>query len=73
MKAQALWITAPEAMEIREEEQGPLTTDFDKSEHIETFPVLRSEFSAFLRRSVAEGVKIDAKVMAYSLGMQQGL
>ena len=62
----------PVLMEIREEEQGPLTTDFDKSEHIETFPVLRSEFSAFLRRS-AEGVKIDAKVMAYSLGMQQGL
>ena len=59
----------PVLMEVQEEHQGALTTDFDDSEHIETVPVPRSELPEFVRRSAAEGVRIDAKVMAYSLGM----
>lgn len=60
----------PVLMEVNENGQGALKTDFDDSEHIETVPVPRAELPDFIRRSLAEGVKIDAKVMAYSLGMR---
>ncbi len=60
----------PVIMEVDENAQESLTTDFDESEDIETFVIPRTELAEFIRRSIDEGVKIDAKVMAYSLGMR---
>lgn len=60
----------PVLMEVDETAQEELKTDFDDSEHIETFLVPRSGLSAFLRKAVEEGAKIDAKVMAYALALR---
>lgn len=60
----------PVLMEVDENAQNGRKTDFDDSEHIETFEVSRAELPEFIRRSLKEGVKIDAKVMAFSLGMR---
>jgi len=55
-------------MQVREEEQNELKTDFDDSEHIETFLVPKDGLMRFLEEQTANGIKIDSKVLAYAIG-----
>lgn len=56
-------------LEVILAEQGPLETDFDDSEFIETFTVPLNGFSDFLEKAQMRGDVIDAKVAAYALAL----
>ena len=54
-------------MEIAEESQGVLKTDFDESEQIETLLIPKQSLLESVETMSAEGIRIDSKVLAYAV------
>lgn len=54
-------------MEVREDGQGELKTDFDDSEHIETLLIPKNSLLKSVKEMCGDGVKIDSKVLAYAI------
>ena len=54
-------------MEIPENAQKELKTDFDESEQIETLLIPKHSLLESVESMCAEGIRIDAKVLAYAL------
>lgn len=54
-------------MEVAEDAQGELKTDFDESEQIETLLIPKHSLLKSVEAMSAEGIRIDAKVLAYAI------
>ena len=54
-------------MEVAEDAQGELKTDFDESEQIETLLIPKHSLLKSVEAMSAEGIRIDSKVLAYAI------